>query len=403
MTPAGASAGSMLNRALLLLAPAITIVVATEFIVVGLLPLIARDMHLPLAKAGELVGWWAFSAAVIGPAVTLFASRRSPGLVLIATLLLFTIGNAVLALSNSFGVMLLMRVIQGAMLPAFVSVGASIVTRLSPAAERGKDLARANIGFVLGVLLALPAGVALAQGGDWRLPFFVLAIASLPMAALIALLFPAIPRDVAPSIAGQIGLLRQPLFLSHLALSVLLFATMFAAYTYIGAWMEGALALSVWSVAIALFLFGIAGLAGNRIAGRAADGMPLRATSIAIVTLVVAVNLAVLAKPSVLLAAVPLAAWGVTHTASVTLSQVRVTLAGANAPAFAMTMNISAANLGIAIGTFGGGWLIDRQGVGAIGLAPIGFVILALPLAASIGRSVASPVPSRPVPAATHD
>ncbi|HEY4250518.1 MAG TPA: MFS transporter [Roseomonas sp.] len=391
MTAAGDRAGQALNQAMMLLAPTVTIVVAAEFIVVGLLPLVAQDLRIPLAQAGALTGWFAFSAAVAGPFVTLLASRLSPRLILVATLLLYAATNAVVAVAQDFHLMLLARVIQGAALPGFVSVGAAVVTRLAPPSEQGRGLARANIGFVLGVLLALPAGVALAQGGNWRLPFLALAIASLPMAALVAWRFPAMPGGQAASFAGQLRLLRRPVFLAHLGLSVALFAAMFAAYTYLGAWVEQALGLPAAGVALALFLFGAAGLAGNGIAGRVADQGPLRASLVAILILVGAVNLAAIAGGSALLAALPLAIWSIGHTASVTLGQVRVTLAGRDAASFAMTLNISAANLGIALGALGGGWVIDGHGIGAIGLAPIGFAILALPLAILIARRRAAP------------
>lgn len=240
---------------------------------------------------------------------------------------------------------------------------------------------------MLGVLLALPAGVALAQVGNWRLPFIILSIASLLLAPLLALLFPKLPAAKPAGLVGQLGLLRQPLFLAHLGLSVLLFSAMFSAYTYFGAWVEDALGLSPLGVALLLFLFGIAGLFGNGIAGRFADRAPIRATVVAILILVAAVNLAALAGHSLLLAVVPLVVWSISHTASVTLGQIRVTLAGREAPPFAMTMNIAFANLGIAVGTLGGGRMIDAHGVGAIGLAPIGFVLVALLLVIPIGRS----------------
>ena len=211
MISAGDHSEHVLNKALLLLAPAITIVVASEFIVVGLLPLVSQDLRLPLAKAAELAGWWAFSAAVAGPFVTLLANRMAPRVTLIATLLLFALGNAVVALTADFNTMLVARVLQGAVLPAFVSVGASVVTRLAPPSEQGKKLARANIGFVLGVILALPASVALAQVGNWRLPFILLSVASLPMAMLVALFFPRLAEDRKIAIGGQLGLLQQPI------------------------------------------------------------------------------------------------------------------------------------------------------------------------------------------------
>jgi predicted MFS family arabinose efflux permease len=108
-------------------------------------------------------------------------------------------------------------------------------------------------------------------------------------------------------------------------------------------------------------------------------------------------NLAALIRGSILLAAIPLAAWGIAHTALVALSSIRVTLAGKDAAAFAMTLNISAANLGIAVGAVAGGWVIDGQGLGCIGLAPIVFaaVALAIPLVSRIRvRVPASRCPS---------
>ena len=67
MTAAGDRPEQALNKALWLMAPTTTIVVAAEFIVVGLLPLVAQDLRIPLAQAGALAGWFAFSAAVAGP------------------------------------------------------------------------------------------------------------------------------------------------------------------------------------------------------------------------------------------------------------------------------------------------------------------------------------------------
>ena len=381
MMSAGAWREATLRRALLILAPAMTIVVAAEFIVVGLLPAVSQDLHITLAQAGQLSGAWAFAAAVIGPVLTLATSRIAPKPMLIGILLVFAIGNALMAVLTDFGWLLIARVVQGALLPAFISVGAAVVTRLAKPGEQGKGLTRANIGFVLGILITLPAGVAIARGGDWRVPFIVLAVLSLLMAMLTAGFFPVISNDQTPKITTQLRLLQRPDFLANLALSVVFFATMFAAYVYLGAWVKDGLGLSVWPVALVLLLFGVSGLIGNSVAGRIADRGYLRTPVIAALVLAVSVNLAVLLQHCILLAMLPLAIWAILHTLSVTLSQVRVTLAGKVAPAFAMTLNISAANLGIGIGTIGGGWMIDRHGIAALGIAPLGFSSLAIPFA----------------------
>jgi len=386
-----------LSRALTLLAPTVAIVVAAEFIVVGLLPVVAQDLSIPLARAGGMAGWFAFSAAVAGPIVTLSARRLTPRFILTGTLLLYAACNLLVATVSDFSLMLLARMVQGATLPAFISVGASVVMELAPMAERGNGLSRANIGFVLGVLLALPAGFALARCGTWRLPFVVLAATSMLLAPLIAMRFPSIPAGRNEGLGGPLAIVRQPVFVAHLGLSVVLFAAMFSAYTYLGAWVEQALGLSTWGVAVALLLFGLFGLLGNSIAGRVADIAPMRATMVAVVVLVASVNLTALAGHAILLAAAPLVLWSASHTASVALGQVRVTLAGQSAASFAMTLNISAANLGIAIGAAGGGRVIDSQGISAIGIAPFGFAILSLPIVSFIRRSTSRGISRLPL------
>ncbi|QET04841.1 MFS transporter [Cupriavidus pauculus] len=377
MTPAGNRPDAALQRVLWLLAPAIALVVGSEFIVVGLLHRMAADLDLPLATAGQLTALFALAAAVAGPFVTLGAGRYAPRRVLIAGLVLFAIGNAVLAATSSFALMLLARIAQGAVLPAFISVGAAEVARLAPPSARGRALARANLGFVLGVLIALPAGIALAEGMNWRLPFIVLAVAPVLMAMAIAVWFPRADAHVAPPAANQLGLLRSGGFIGHLLASVALFAAMFAAYTYLGVWLESVLGLRGEGLALALLAFGAIGLGGNALAGRFADRTPLLATAVVVIALAVSVNAASWTH-GLLAAAIPLAIWSLTHTAGVTLSQVRVTLAGAEAPAFAMTLNVSAANLGIALGASAGGWAIDRWSLSALGVVPGGLAVLVL-------------------------
>lgn len=373
---------AVLRHALWLLAPAITLVVASEFVVVGLLPLVAGELGVSLAEAGRLTGLFAVSAAVAGPGLTLLASRWPPRHVMAATLLLFALGNAVMAWASDFSLLLMARIAQGAVLPAFISVGAAVVTALAPPERRGRALANANLGFVLGVLLALPAGAALAQWGSWRLPFMLLTVGSLVAAVVIGRSFPVGRPADAPCVAEQLALLRRPTFLGHLLVTILLFASMFAAYTFVGAWLDASLALSGSQLAIALLLFSAVGVLGNGLAARVADSAPVAATVTAVLALVAAINLAQAFVGVLPAMVVLLGVWSVAHTAGVTLSQVRVTMAGDHAPAFAMTLNISCANLGIAAGAFAGGWGIDRWGLDAIGWVPITFAALVVVLSA---------------------
>ncbi|VIO81372.1 MFS transporter [Bradyrhizobium ivorense] len=382
MTLQSSIAASALSRALAALAAATAVIVATEFIVVGLLPVLARDLAISPAVAGHLVGAFALSASLLGPPLTIAAAAIAPRTILTATLGLYAATDLAAVLWPDYSVMLTMRIVQGAALPVFVSVGAAAVTTLAPPARRGRVLALANTGFAVGIVAALPAGVALAERGQWTPSFVALAAVSLAAAVLLLAVFPE-RRPEAPRASAAARLLRAPAFQLQLALSVAVFVAMFSAYTYISLWLAEVAGLDTGGIALALVGFGAAGVLGNTAAAWIADRGPLRATAVAVTALVLAVlGLSLAATP--VLRLVLFVAWGIFHTACVALCQVRVSFAGREAPAFAMAMNISAANLGIALGAVAGGCAVERWGVSAIGWPGLAMLPLLLGLALAI-------------------
>jgi hypothetical protein len=169
--------------------------------------------------------------------------------------------------------------------------------------------------------------------------------------------------------------------LGHLSLSVTTFAAMFAPYTYLAARLEQVAGFGSTGVATALAGFGTAGQAGQALATQLADRAPLRATLLIVVTVALAGVCLSAVHENPFLLAMLLGVWGAAHTAAVTLCQVRVTLTGDGAPAFAMSMNISSANLGIALGAVFGGWGVERMGVDAMSWGAASRVVVIASLA----------------------
>lgn len=371
MTVAARRSERALRRALVLFTLASTVVVATEFIVIGLLPVLAGELDVSLAEAGAFAGAFAFAAAVIGPAVTLAVSAWDARRVMAWSLTIFAVGNVLAVVAPRYGILLAVRVLQGAVLPVFISVGAAALLALAPPHRRGRALALANTGFVLGTVLAVPAGVLLAHDGAWWQAFLALALLAVLAGGLLLARFPAVAGAPPPSIREQAHLLRQPRFVSHVVLSVASFASMFAAYTYLAAWLEEGAQLSRHGVAAALAWFGAAGVIGNLVAAKVADRSPLLGTVVTVTAAALAVFVLARVPATGPVLAALLGVWGAMHTAAVTLCQVRVTLAGGAAPAFAMSMNISSANLGIALGAGLGGIVLDAWGIRAIGWGAI--------------------------------
>jgi DHA1 family inner membrane transport protein len=199
-------------------------------------------------------------------------------------------------------------------------------------------------------------------------------------------MFPIVDANL-PKFGDQVGLLTRPGFLAHLALTVAAFAATFSVYSYFTVWLNAVVGMDMHKVAITLFGFGAAGFLGNLVASRIADRIPVVGTLAAVAAVTAAAAAAASYHGAVIIFAPLLAIWGAAHIAVVTLCQVRVITAGGRAPAFAISMNISAANLGIAIGTLIGGFVINRAGLDAIAIAPIGLTTVVAATAALVPRA----------------
>ena len=79
--------------------------------------------------------------------------------------------------------------------------------------------------------------------------------------------------------------------------------------------------------------------------------------------------------------AAAMAVWGVTQAAMFLVSHVRLMKAAPHAPAFAASLNIAGANLGIGLGALVGGHVIDTFGLGSLGFAASGFILVSILLA----------------------
>lgn len=384
------------SLAIALLAFAVFVVVTTEFSVVGLLPVLAHDSGISLARAGWFVTAFAVAAALLGPPLTMVASRYEPRRVLVVVALLFAVGNALAALTRNGLVLLAVRIVQGSVLPVFASVAIVSAARLAGPCREGWASARVNQGVVATAVLGVPLAAIAAEQIGWPASFAGLALLGVASAALIALLFPRLTSEKPAPSRAAIALLSRPYFLAQMALAGVLFTAMFTAYTYIAPLLAHVGVLDGVAVGWMLMLFGLAGIVGNWIAGLVASSDPVQASAIGalILALVVAAPTVVGGHPIVLSVLVGL--WGAAHTAAFVFCQVGALTAGRDAPAFAMSLNISVCNLGIALGALVGGSVVDRFSIDTAGYAGAALaVVAALTAAAIMLRRPHAPVSGR--------
>ncbi|OCR22125.1 MFS transporter [Pseudomonas syringae] len=357
-------------------------VLTTEFIIVGLLPAIARDLDVTVSQAGLLVTLFAFTVAAFGPFLTAYFSRFERKRLFVTILIMFGLSNAVAALAPNITVMAIARLIPALGLPVFWALASETAVNIVGPAHAGRAIARIGFGIVCATVFGIPVGTLISDAFGWRSAFALLSLVAFVKALLLAVYLPATPQHKDPvSLLSQLRILRSPLMLGHVLLSVLVFSGMFTAYTYLADILESLAGFNGTVVGWCLMGFGAVGLLGNSLGGRAVDRHPLIASLVFCAFMITGMVAVVPSIHSTLGLALALAMWGVTQSALFLVSHVRLMKVAPHAPAFAASLNIAGANLGIGIGAIIGGRVIDHLGLGSLGFAAAGIILLSIVLA----------------------
>ncbi|KMM82871.1 Predicted arabinose efflux permease, MFS family [Pseudomonas taetrolens] len=367
---------------ILLLSAAGFTVLTTEFIIVGLLPAIARDLDVSVPQAGLLVTLFAFTVAALGPFLTAYFARFERKRLFIVILLMFAFANTVAALAPNIWVMGFARLLPALGLPVFWALASETAVGIAGPEYAGRAIAKIGFGIVCATVFGIPVGTLISDAWGWRSAFGILAVVALAKAALLWVYLPAIRVvNEQSSLSSQFVMLRSPLVIGHILLSVLVFSGMFTAYTYLADILERLAGFDGTVVGWCLMGFGAVGLVGNSLGGRMVDRHPLIASIVFCAFMIGGLLALVPSIHSTLGLAAAMGVWGVTQAAMFLISHVRLMKVAAHAPAFGASLNIAGGNLGIGLGAMIGGRVIDNYGLGSLGLAAAGLILLSIVLA----------------------
>ncbi|WP_460754575.1 MFS transporter [Myceligenerans cantabricum] len=332
----------------------------TEFVILGLLPEIATDFRVTIPQAGHLVSGYALSVAVGGVLVTAGTAAMRPKRVLVWLMVFFIAGNFLSAIADTYAVMMAGRVVAALCHGAFFGIGSVLATSLVPPRRAAQAIAIMFAGLTLANVLGVPLGTLLGQNLGWRSTFWTITVIGVAALAGLLLFIPdraahdrqpgQLRRELAAFASGQVWL--------SILVTVFGFGAMFGAFTYVAPLLTDVAGFPSGAVPWLLVVFGVGLFAGNLAGGKAAD----RHLDRTLLTLLG--SLAVVLGGFALVAGHPWAAAGALFLlgsvgfASVPGMQMRVLRFASSAPTLASGVNISAFNLGNAIGAWLGGLTI---------------------------------------------
>jgi MFS transporter, DHA1 family, inner membrane transport protein len=364
-----------------ILATAAFILVTTEFLIVGLLPSMARDLSISISQAGLLVTLFAFTVMLFGPLLTAWVAHIERKRLFVIILLVFAGSNALAAVAPNLWVLALARFIPALALPVFWGTASETAGQLAGPERAGQAVSSVYLGISAAMLFGIPLGTLAAEAIGWRGAFWLLAALSLLVAVMLQWVMPAVRSPQRLRFSEQLRILRDPVFVANVALSVLVFTAMFTAYTYLADLLENAAGVPKAQVGWWLMGFGAVGLLGNWLGGRWVDRRPLGVTALFSVLLAIGMAASMAFAAQRLLLCIALAIWGVANTALYPVCQIRVMKAASHAKALAGTLNVSAANAGIGLGAIVGGLAIPVWGPSSVGYVA---AVVALFAAASV-------------------
>lgn len=331
----------------------------TEFMPMGLLPVIAEGVNASIPAAGLLISAYAVGVMVGAPLITLYLTKYSHKSSLLALMAVFVVGNLLSAMSVNYETFLVSRIITSLSHGAFFGIGAVVAMNLAPYHKKGSAVASIFLGLTIANIVGVPITTWLGQTFDWRLSFAVTAVLGIVAILGISRSLPAMAPAKKPDVKTELKAIMQPAALRAFATTVMCAGSMFTLYTYITPVMQTLAQATDNTIATMLMLVGIGFTLGNYVSGKITDKSPDLALFVFLALQVLVLLMFRFTATTTMGAGLTVLLWGTVIFGSGPPLQMQVMKIADQAPGLASSINIGAFNLGNALGAALGGLVIS--------------------------------------------
>ncbi|WP_093891239.1 MFS transporter [Streptosporangium canum] len=370
-------------------------IVTAEILPIGLLTSIGSSFDVSDGAAGLMMTMPGILAAIAAPVVTVATGRLDRRLMLCALMLLLAVADFLAAAAPSYWVMVISRILVGLVIGGFWSIGAGLAVRLVRPERVGTATAVIFSAVPLGSVLGVPAGTLIGHLAGWREAFVIMGVMTVGVFLALVVLVPPLPAVQATRLKVLGDLFRSTGVRIGLVLTFLIVTAHFGTYTYVTPFLQQVTQVSPGLITTFLLVYGVAGIAGNFIAG-ATVTRNLRATFI--------VGGCMLAGATLLLpvlgrghagAIVLLIVWGLAYGAVPVCSQTWFVTSAPHATEAASILFTSSFQATIALGALLGGVVVDAASPSAV-MVLGGAVAVLMVLTAAAARAVPAAASPRP-------
>ncbi|MFE0047431.1 MFS transporter [Streptomyces albireticuli] len=359
-------------------------VVTTEMLPVGLLTPIGEDLGVSAGTAGLTMTVPGLVAAVAAPVVTRLAGRLDRRWVLVGLMGLLTAANLLSAAATGIGVLVALRVLVGVCIGGVWAIAAGLAVRLVPERQVGPATSLIFSGIAVASVLGVPAGTMAGAAGGWRTAFLAMGAVALAVTAALAALLPPLPPspEAADRSGSVLGPLRAAPVRVGLLVVLLLVTGHFAGYTFVRPLLERVPGTDAGLIGGLLVAYGVAGVAGNFLAGSTVARRPRTTLLLIAAALAVVMPALAVAGGGTVGATVLVMLWGLAYGGVSVATQNRLMAAAPPGTGEGVSaLFVSVFNVAIALGALVGGRVVDASSPagaawtgGALALLAVGVV-----------------------------
>jgi len=369
-----------------LLAIASFLVGTSEFVIAGILDMLAKDVGVSVAAAGQLITVYSLAYAIGTPILIALTAKIDRKKLMLSALGLFFIGNLITITSTGYGMLMGARIILAISTGVFMVVALTVAAKIAHPGKQGGSIATVLLGFNLALILGVPLGRVIAGSYDWKVIFTGIGVLSLLAMLVLLLAIPKSEGEAPVPIREQLALFKTPRISAALSISFFWIMGYTILYTYITPFLLTITGMSERMVSIGLFAFGLASLLGSQVGGYGADkwGIPRTMVGGLIFHSGILFLLAAFAHYSMLVLPL-LMLWSFFAWSTGPVQQVYLIGMAPQASGIILSVNNSIVQLGMAVGAVIGGIIVDSISLTAAGwLGGIGVALGLIPAVYSL-------------------
>ncbi|WP_424186688.1 MFS transporter [Actinokineospora sp. G85] len=379
--------------------------VTSELQVAGMMPEMATGLDVSVPEIGYLISLYALAMAVGGPILTaslLKLPKRSALMVLFAA---FVVGEALAAVSDSYGLVVVARLLTGAVSGAFFGVAIAIAIEVSKPEMTSRAISVVLSGLMAGTVLGLPMASWVGPAFGWQASFWSVAALAVVVGVITACTVPRLEGDESTTVRGEVEALKSWKLWACFSTSMLLIGATYAGFSYFTPILSEVAGFSSGAVTSLLVVYGVATIIGNYVVGRLADRYAIAVLAFGLLSLVVLMSLFGMLAGSQAVAVAAMLGIGLVGVTMNPALVARV-MGVANGRPLVNTVHTSVITLGVVVGSSLGGLGIDLGyglrvplWIGA-GMAVLGFLTLVPDLVrAKPAPHAPAQTPAKPAPA----